>query len=93
MIIRLFTGLFCIMCAICSLHCSIVPFGPHRLTGFVEAGNFKRTREGGIRQSGGVWGIGAEYESLKDCGLYLFGKAEAAKGTIKGSPLPERLWH
>jgi len=67
-----------------SLESTFLIFGPHRFTGFAETGYFKRKRDGGSSQSGALFGYGAEYESLKDSGFYLYGKAYWAQGTLTG---------
>lgn len=74
---------FLILCT-SPLECALF-FGPHRFDGFIETGRFKRKREGGVEQSGTLFGYGAEYERLKEIGFYIFARANEDKGTLKGS--------
>lgn len=82
--------LFCVF-GLSSLESSIVFFGPHRLTAFAHADYLKRTREGGSSQKGTIVGFGADYERLKEFGIYLFGETSEGKGTLKGSTSGEAV--
>lgn len=67
-----------------SLFAQDVCLTDNRFTIGPEYTHLKRTRKGGTKQSGPLYGVRAGFDRLKRYGWYIGAEAHFAKGTIKG---------